>query len=291
MKQSTAPSASLDQVYSLLQAEKGQQALASLEQARLLEKEQRFLPATLAFYLHLWALAQVGWFSFAAALLLPTVPSSEEPEVQELARALLGTDLRQQAPVWFFLGALADWHGRTGEALVHYRRCLAALDRRRMNLPGLRLRVLSECGRICMEQAAFARASTFYEQALEYCDDTAARPLRLQILMDLCEASLRRALYAQAQTWGTQAFPLAYEQEDREAQVLLLCWLGDVHARWEEGEQARACACYQEAQHVAQRVKLVALEVVCLARLAAVKLRQQAYDSTYARCLEALALV
>ena len=214
-----------------------------LEWALLQEKQQSFSPADFAFYLHIWALAQVERFPLAATLLLPTIPYTEEVEVLELARTLLGSDLRQKAPVWLCLGSLAARHGNLSEAQAHYRKCISTLNERRMNLPLMRSRALCECGRTCIGQTAFVDAIAFYEAALACCGDDQAHPVRLPTTMGLCEASLRQAFYASALEWGMQALPLARERRDALAQVSLLSWLGKSTPGGKRGTWgARACA-------------------------------------------------
>lgn len=271
---------SLDQVRTMLRYGSTEQAAACLEQ--LQKPQASSFPASEMLYLQVWALSMCGLSERAALLLLPTAEARQDSRVAE---ALQGTDLRRKAPIWFLLGELARQGGSDNDALSHYRRCLSALDERRMNLPFLRLLTLCACGSICLRQRTFADACDFFMVALPLCGDDQER---LPCLRGLCEAHLGLGAYAQVRQWTMQALPLARTLDDGLAQMALLSWLAEALAGL--GDLTAALGYAQDACDLARTLTRVDLEVESLASLARLHFQQAAYPQTRETCLRALRL-
>lgn len=223
----TMVQAGITQAHELLRASQGDAALATL-QGLLTALEMRTFEGIdpKGVYVHVWALSTCGRYEEAANLLLPKVdPASEE------GQALQGTDRRRIAPVSLLLGLLAlQVEAGHVETVMHFARCLSALDERRMNLPVLRIRLLCGWARMSLSHQLYADAYALYSSAARSCNATEgdeAKEVCQEIMMGLCESALKCGKSRDALLYGLISLPFLRVNGDALSVVRVLTWLGD----------------------------------------------------------------
>lgn len=269
MSETSATKHLLHRAYLYITEQQEKEALATLDQISINNKEEQVEVA----YLRAWCYTlEEHWDEAAQFLLDPEISGENITDIQSIGQ----TERRRRAYYLLLLGNIASNLGRFEEATRHYAQCIKFLDERRMNVPGVRLRARMGLGTAYTQTGYYAVALTHYEDALRLCKDDDGHVDVPDICYGMADAHRHLGNFEQAIDFSKRALQIYVQRSQKDLEGRMRNLLGRIYYQMRDFQTASYY--YTEALALSMLVNRPGMMITNLTALADLRLEEGLLD-------------